>query len=121
MADKKRSSKAKVNTEIPQFNIIPATPVQKSFAESEIESPQKAGPNDKRRSYVPQNYQKPSMPEESAIDFEESNHVRPIKVQWSPNLSLRSKQTNKPEERRKSRYIELISAMLTWYHLWINY
>ena len=118
MADKKQSSKAKVNPEIPQFNIIPATPIQKSFAE--LESPQKGESNEKRRSYVPPNYQKPGMPEEFEIDFEESNQVRPIKVQWSPNLSRKTKQENKAEERRKSRYIKLIIAMLTWYHLWIN-
>jgi hypothetical protein len=112
MSESKRNSKRQ-NPQVPEFNIIPATPIQKSFAESEIESPQKVGPSDKRKSYVPPNYHKSIMPEESAVEFTESDHVGPIKVQWSPNLSLRSKQQTKPEDRRKSRFVLIIIVIHT--------
>lgn len=78
----------------PEFNIIPATPIKKSFADV---------PRDARRSYVPPNFMMVGnqVPEEVAVDFEESNAIRPIKVQWSPNLSLQTRPERK--EKRKSR------------------
>ena len=76
--------------QVPDFNIIPATPMQSNFAEPENK--------DNRRSYMPPNFK--DIPTEDVVDFQESNQIRPLKVQWSPNLSLQGRPS---KEKRKSR------------------